>query len=1343
MILALGAVGAGMGFAAFGTATFLGVSAAAWGWTIGSTLGGLLGSKGEDITQEGARLQDLRVQSSTYGVPLAQVYGQMRVAGNIIWSSGLIETRHEDEQESGGKGGGGGSVTSIYYTYSASFAIGICEGPIKSVRRIWADGRLIWSGMTTASVETLSGSAGNIDGYTVYVGNETQTPDPVMESYLGAGSVPAYRGLAYIVFNNLQLGDYGNRIPNIEVEVIADGTETYPRVVKTFVAGQTLNYNNIEYLDGVLVGADANLGSGYPSGTNWTFTKKQWDLNGTLLSTVTSSGWWAHGGGYSAAIGNNPYCIGPVGLHYVNSTTAYFYDFADAENPRQTTVTYPWTPYSGPNRGVATGQRVFIIATPGSPYQTYVMKFSQDGNVPEGPAEVFAITTSDGHRAYWQGTNLYWDGSYLWIWIGQTINDAAQFTSQRELQKRDASMNLLAYWRDNTLTNTANSAPMNGFFVSNGNFVIPQYDGTGTSPAKQWRLNADGTVTYLGAAFMGTGAAGTSCGYKLNGLLVSANGILSPNPVITADNNTVAMIITDIMLRDGWSAGDFDVTDAGLTDLCYGYIVNGLASTRAKLEPLLQAYYIDVVETGGKIKFVKRGKSSVVSIPQTDLAAHAVEDERPPIVDTTRIQETEMPREVRVQYFAKDADYQQGTQSTIRPSAVVKTKNVASYSFPIAMSNSQARQIAEVIMTNTWNARETIKVNVGNKYLKVEPADVITIEGPTKTVVGRVVEITNKLPGLLELAVVPDSPASYVSNATSPDVLTQQVDVALKAPMLTQFIDGPLLLEDKDDYGYYLAGSAYSSSWKGGVVFRSDDNGQNYYAISTLSGKTIVGQTTTKLAAPTMTTVLDTTNTVNVRLVSGTLSSINDTTLMNTTTNTALIGDSGRWELIQFQNATLQGDGTYTLSNIIRGLKGTEWTCSLHGTYDKFILLNTKTMNHVTSTSSENGISKYYKGVTNGMSLSSATPITFTNNNVALKCLSPAHLKAKYETNTDWTISWIRRQRKYGEWLDFNESYLDETTELYDIEIYDGATLKRTITDHTTTSYTYTAALQTTDTTNGKVIIIKVYQKSSRVGRGYVAQITARPPDKYADVIFAANPTSYWRLNENTGSTVITDEIGTHHLTVNQTAQYTFQQASLVNSSTTNKCIKIGSSSNYASLYKFNTALATGSADRTVEFFMKTGSSVFGGQTLFGYGSGSSMGWFRIRVKETNPRSLEIHYATQIAHGSTTLAINTTYHVVIVQRGPKALNGEIWINGVKETMTFTDAYYAASTGDYTLNTTLNGGGINIGCRVDSSANPNPTDSMSWSNFNSYIDEVSYYDRALSAAEIADHYSASL
>lgn len=186
--------------------------------TIGGTLlqagGAMLGRSidqqlfGETRRYEGARLTDFHVQASTEGASIPAVYGRVRIAGQVIWAARFKERALTQEIETGGKGGGP-SATSTTYAYSLSFAVGLCEGEIARIGRVWANGEAF----------DLSQCV-----WRLHRGSQTQEPDPLMETIEGADA-PAYRGLAYIVFEDLPLEQFGNRIPQLSFEIMRAAPE--------------------------------------------------------------------------------------------------------------------------------------------------------------------------------------------------------------------------------------------------------------------------------------------------------------------------------------------------------------------------------------------------------------------------------------------------------------------------------------------------------------------------------------------------------------------------------------------------------------------------------------------------------------------------------------------------------------------------------------------------------------------------------------------------------------------------------------------------------------------------------------------------------------------------------------------------------------------------------------------------------------------------------------------------------------------------------------------------------------------------------------------------------------
>ncbi len=194
------------------------------GSTIGSAIGGSAGAilgraagtfVGQALTQslngsgraiEGPQLETLAMLASNEGAPIPRLYGRVRIGGQVIWTTRFIETKTvERSGRSGSKSLRSSGSKTTTYSYAGNFAIGLCEGEIAFVRRIWADGReLDQSGLTIR----------------IHRGSRDQAADPLIIAKEGADRAPAYRGLAYAVFENFPLTDYGNRIPQLSFEIV-------------------------------------------------------------------------------------------------------------------------------------------------------------------------------------------------------------------------------------------------------------------------------------------------------------------------------------------------------------------------------------------------------------------------------------------------------------------------------------------------------------------------------------------------------------------------------------------------------------------------------------------------------------------------------------------------------------------------------------------------------------------------------------------------------------------------------------------------------------------------------------------------------------------------------------------------------------------------------------------------------------------------------------------------------------------------------------------------------------------------------------------------------------------
>ncbi len=199
--LVLSAVGASLG-AGFG-GTVLGLSGAVIGRAVGATLGRVIDQRvmgsGSDAVEVG-RVERFTLMGASEGAPLTRVWGRMRVAGQVIWA-----TRFQENVTRSGGGKGAPQPRSDQFSYSLSLAIALCEGQITSLGRVWADGNEIAKSSLTLRV---------------YPGDEAQLPDPKIAAVEGAGAAPSYRGVAYVVIEDLDLSRFGNRVPQFSFEVL-------------------------------------------------------------------------------------------------------------------------------------------------------------------------------------------------------------------------------------------------------------------------------------------------------------------------------------------------------------------------------------------------------------------------------------------------------------------------------------------------------------------------------------------------------------------------------------------------------------------------------------------------------------------------------------------------------------------------------------------------------------------------------------------------------------------------------------------------------------------------------------------------------------------------------------------------------------------------------------------------------------------------------------------------------------------------------------------------------------------------------------------------------------------
>ena len=203
---------------------------------IGKLFGSILNKKFSKnkifLDTEGKRLKEINVQTVKYGKEIPIVYGNVKLAGNIIWDSGLKELKniitknHNTTNQSSG-------YSYTKYEYKISLAIALCEGEIENVSRIWINNIVIDK---------------DLYDIRIYNGSNQQLSDPHIEEVEGKGRACAFRGVAYVVFKDLPIGKFKNKIPKFNFEVTRNNNIHNPNSLQNLINSVVIIPGSGEYV---------------------------------------------------------------------------------------------------------------------------------------------------------------------------------------------------------------------------------------------------------------------------------------------------------------------------------------------------------------------------------------------------------------------------------------------------------------------------------------------------------------------------------------------------------------------------------------------------------------------------------------------------------------------------------------------------------------------------------------------------------------------------------------------------------------------------------------------------------------------------------------------------------------------------------------------------------------------------------------------------------------------------------------------------------------------------------------------------------------------------------------
>ncbi len=1090
----------------------------------------------------GPRLKDVGVTTATYGSSISRLYGTTTVSGMMIWSTDKIETAHSS---GGGKGSSTGGTTT--YSYKASFAIGLCEGEIDDVVRIWADNRIIYDkgDSTTQPIQPAKFTLG------VFKGTETQLPSSVIAADVGEANTPAYRGLAYVVMENFELEDYGNRIPTFSFLVTKNATNVYPSL-EMFNEVDNLN-SDIHYFSPEFDRACCNsdfLLFAY----NHVTMEETWRLDFDIwtvfmydslgnIHCADSVRYYVIHGETGAVLGSVEHAFGTEAQRwrfgceldyefeldvtviavgdYLNKVV-HFYD-------RDSLQYYGHTDEL--DTGVASGTKTGAFAQDS---KSVWFQYKRDINIVTNEWYLNHVLQEDIMSAVAYALDADPPDWRTDIEFTQFLYELADVVGPDSLQTGNVDWEISAFDNDSqTLDMMTPNAwlqinldelnqPVLGqrFYIfadgsthergmdsinveysghpRDGYVYVPAINNTAT-----WVNTISGEITDVE---LGTGnpwglenSSAFNSGsrwqvdYERNGVFGTFSYLLGLGEHfykifperITSGGVDLAVIVADIIEAEGLTAADYDVT-ALVGIIVPGYVVNQAMTGVNYLAPLMTAYSFDLIETDFIFKAVLRGSSSVLSIPQDDLKRIGGET-----LPESRIQEVELPLAVHLNFTDVERNYEQSGTTSRRvelPTPTMYSRSAANQSLPIALTAETAKQIADKVLYANWAERTKFKAGWGWKYLALDPSDVISVTANGKVHQVRIDQNAIGADLSMETGLTQVDDGTYVSNVPADSGQGYLSNDLLDTPAVQLLLLDLNALWDVDSNDssnafVYAAISCQQTSFRGAEIYRESSGGSRSY-LTSLELVTNQGATTTLLADHPA-ELTDETNSVIVR-TSDTLVSSDLTTLNDGLTNACLIGD----ELLQYATVVDNLDGTFTLSDLLRGRRGTEGATGTHTSGDLFTPLALNNLVKLPVLLAELNLRVSFYSQHYGATSGNTASVTWIGNH--LKPYSVAQLEI-IDNVTTLDTTWERRNRLSATWQDDTPTIPNsETLEQYVLEITVGlVTQTKTVNDATSFSYTVAEFEADFPAETGfpdpGLYSTTIYQISSAVGRGYPA----------------------------------------------------------------------------------------------------------------------------------------------------------------------------------------------------------------------------------------------------------------
>jgi hypothetical protein len=545
-----------------------------------------------------------------------------------------------------------------------------------------------------------------------------------------------------------------------------------------------------------------------------------------------------------------------------------------------------------------------------------------------------------------------------------------------------------------------------------------------------------------------------------------------------------------------------DLSSSALNDLVVrGYSVTSEVNCWDALKPLLPAFAVDAAEVAGQIRFYRRSQTLRGTILPADMGGHVFGDSPPQSpLEVQRTPDVKLPRETALTFVDPAREYQPNTASA--KSSEGSAESNVSANVQLVLTADEGATTAALMHWDARLGRSPARFTVTDKWNCIEPGLAYALPIADRYVPHRITLVRRGANGLCEVEAVSDEAVTYTAAIVGSSGNPPPTNSTLFPDTRVVAIDGSILLDEDDEYGFYVTMAGTDPDWSSGRIEGSLD-GIAYLTLVDSSDSAIIGDVTGTLAAGPTTGLDDTLDTVSVLTVellhSGMeLISVTDADL-DTFANLAFVGSDGLGEYLQFKTATQIDDVTWELTNLRRGRKGSDWAIAAHVPGEEFVLLTEGGRFRLPASTLDSwGVPISLRGVTFNQDEVDAGIVAFTNTGEGKRPYSPVDVEGSWDGSNNLTITWAARSRMNAGGLGIDDQFN------FEVEITSGT--GRTINAVGVEAAAYSAADQTTDTiTPGDSISGRVRQLSD-VNDGRWRNFTLVGPN---DALFDTTHTSF------------------------------------------------------------------------------------------------------------------------------------------------------------------------------------------------------------------------------------------